>query len=147
MLIFPAQESGMSGWIPTYSIKAGVADTEGAAMYSLYFWFPNSIARIVWALVNYTVTDRLKFIEIVVTATSFLLVILQFFDLYELVCIIGPVIFGSMLAIFFSFCMALPLDNGFQNTLSNNANFVLANCIGEGVLNGTFGYVMNVFGF
>ena len=148
MLIFPAQESGFASWIPTYSIKAGLADTEGAAIYSLYFWVPNSIARIVWAsLTRFTVTKRCKFIETTITLTSFLLVILQFFEMYSFVCLIGPLIFGSMVACFYPFCMALPLDNGFQNTVSNNANFVLANCIGEGLLNGSLGYAMRIFGF
>ena len=61
MMIFPAQESGMAGWMPTYSIKAGVSDTEGAAIYSFLFWFPNAVAGVIWALLTqYTVTQRMK---------------------------------------------------------------------------------------
>ena len=82
-----------------------------------------------------------------VTLTSILLVVLQYFKFYSLVCILGPFIFGCMLASFFPFCMSLPIDNGFQCTLANNANFMLANCIGEGLLNGSFGYLMQLFGF
>ena len=131
MFIFPSQESSFTGWIPTYSIKAGIADTQGSAIYSLYFWIPNSIGRVVWAmLTKYSVTQRFRVIEITITLTSIGLVLLQFFKMYEIVCIVGSLIFGAMVASFYPFCMTLPLDNGFQNTISNNANFVLAHSIG-----------------
>lgn len=52
-----------------------------------------------------------------------------------------------MLACVYSYCLALPIDNGFQVGLANNANFVLANCIGEGLLIGPMGYSMSIFGF
>ena len=147
-MLMPTQESAFASWIPTYSIKAGVAGTEGAAIYSFWFWLPNAIARPVWALLGkYTVSQRARVIVITLTVTSCLLVILQYLQLYSLVCTIGPVVFGTMMACFFTFCMALPLDNGFQNTIANNANFILANAMGEGVINGSLGYLMSIFGF
>ena len=148
MLMFPAQEVGFASWLPTYSIKAGIADTSNAAVYSLYFWLPNTIARLFWSfLARCTVTYRLKIVEITVTITSVLLFVLQYFELYQLVCIIGPIIFGFMLSCVYSFCVTLPIDNGYDNTISNSANFMLANCIGEGLLNAPIGYSMNLFGF
>jgi hypothetical protein len=52
-----------------------------------------------------------------------------------------------MLSCVVAFCIALPLDNGFSCTAFNNANFLLANCVGEGLMNAPLGYSMNIFGF
>ena len=139
---------GFASWLPTYSIKAGIADASSAAVFTLYFWLANTIARLFWTfLTMYSVTQRLKVILMTVTATSILLVLLQSLELYYLVCTIGPVVFGFMVSCVYSFCVALPIDNGFQSTVSNTANFLLANCIGEGLLNAPMGYSMNIFGF
>ena len=147
-MLMPTQESAFASWIPTYSIKSGIANTEGSAIYSFWFWFTNAIARPIWALLGrYSVSQRARIIVITLTFTSFLLVLLQYLELYTLVCIIGPVVFGTMMACFFTFCIALPLDNGFQNTIANNANFILANAMGEGVINGSLGYLISIFGF
>ena len=79
MLIFPAQEIGFASWLPTYAIKAGITDTEGSAIYSMYFWLPNAIARFVWAfLITAPVTYRMQVIKITITGTAFLLLILQY---------------------------------------------------------------------
>ena len=148
MLILPAQQIGFASWLPTYSIKAGISETSNAAIYSIYFWLPNTISRVIWAFfIKSSVTDKLKIINISVTIVSIVLVLLQYMEFYAVICVLGPVVFGFMLACVYSFCLALPIDNGFDSTTSNNANFVLANCMGEGLLSAPIGYSMRIWGF
>ena len=148
MLIFPIQEIGFSSWMPTYSIKSGIADTQTSGIYSLYFWLPNTISRIVWTFfIPWSITKRLKVITTTLALLSFLLVVFQYMEQYTLVCTIGPLAFGSMVGCYFGFCLSLPLDNGFFTNTNNNANFMIAYCIGEGILLGPVGYLMNIFSF
>ena len=147
MLIFPAQETGFVGWIPTYSIKAGVSNVESASIYSLLFWLPNTILRIVWATLPYSVTNKLKSALAGFLFTSFLFLFIQYAEYYELLCVSSSLTFGLLTSSMYGFYITLPLDNGFALTTSNNANFILANCIGEALLTGPIGYSIKVFGF
>ena len=78
---------------------------------------------------------------------AFFLVVFQYLEMYVLVCTLGPIAFGSMVGCYFGFCLSLPLDQGFFTNTNNNANFMIAYCIGEGLLLGPVGYLMQVFGF
>lgn len=148
MVLFPAQEVGMSGWMPTYSIKAGIADTDNSGIYSTLFWISNTIFRVVWALwIKGTVNTKLRFILSSITVVCLFLIILQGLEQYKLVCIVGSIYFGAMLSCVYSFCLALPISNGYKSTTSNNANIVMAYCIGEGVMPAPLGYSMHLFGY
>ena len=148
LLFFAAQQAGFGTWIPTYAIKSGVAVENHVAIYGLCFWFPNALSRLVWIfLIKGPVASRIKFIYITLTITAFICVLCQFLELYSFICIVGSIIFGSMLSCVVAFCISLSLDNGYYCTTSNNANFLLANCIGDGLLNAPLGYSMNLFGF
>jgi fucose permease len=148
MMTLPVQEMGFASWLPTYAIKSGVSTLEHAAVYSSYFWLPNALGRLVWTfLVKCSYTCRLKIIFGSGAIISFLAVILQFLQEYRLICLICPVLFGTMLACVYSFCLALPLERGFKTTTANNAHFMLANCIGDGIVLGPVGYSIKFFGF
>jgi len=75
------------------------------------------------------------------------LLFLQQMELYLLVCILGPLVFGFMLGCMHTFCFALPVDSGFHVTNANNAHFMFVNCIGEGLLLAPVGYLMKAAGF
>jgi fucose permease len=78
LFIFPAQEAGIGGWMPTYAIKAGITTAGHSSVYGIYFWLPRGICTIVWSLfVTASVSQRLNFIYLTLTATGFLLVVLQ----------------------------------------------------------------------
>lgn len=148
MLLFPAQEVGMSGWMPTYSIKAGIAGVETSGLYSTLFWLSNAIFRVVWACwIKGPVNCKLRFILSTISGVSVVLLMLQWAGLYQFVCVLGSVYFGAMLSCIYAFCLAFPADNGFQNTTSNSANFVMAYCIGEGIMPAPLGYIMGLLGY
>ena len=147
MLLFPAQEVGLAGWMPTYAIKASVSDIYHSGIYSLLFWLPNFALRIVWVLLPFSVTTKLRTVLTSLLALSFIFLLLQYLELYHILCILTPVTFGAMTSLLYGFCMTLSVDHGFKSNTSNNANFILANCIGEGLLAGPMGYSMQLFGF
>ena len=147
-MIFPIQEIGFASWLPTYSIKAGIASIEDSGIYSMYFWISNSASRAVWIfLVTCSITQRLKVITISTTIIAILLLFLQQMELYHLVCVLGPLVFGFLLGCMHTFCFALPVDLGFHVTNTNNAHFMFLNCIGERLLLAPVGYLMNYAGF
>lgn len=138
----------MSGWIPTYSIKAGIADTQTSGLYSTLFWMSNAIFRLIWAFcIKASVNKKLRFIFSTITVFSILLIVFQYLNFFSFVCSMGCLYFGAMLAGVYGFCLAFPIDNGFDNTSRNNANIVMAYCIGQGIMPMPLGYVMRFFGY
>jgi len=67
--------------------------------------------------------------------------------MYWGICTFGSCIIGIFTSSIYSFCIALPADNGFKPSTSNTANFVLANSFGEGFLITPIGYGMSIFGY
>ena len=147
MFLLPAQEAGFAGWIPTYAIKAGVSSASESAVYSSLFWSTNSAFRIIWVFLPLSATNKMKIVFLGLLTISTLLTLLQHLELYQLLCITGPLLLGIMTSVLYGLCLTLSIDNGFSSTTSNNANFVLANCIGETLLTGPMGYSMKIFGF
>lgn len=72
-------------------------------------------------------------------------VFFQYCGWYKLVCIFAPLTTGIFIAGVYGFCMALPVDNGFITTPQDNANFILGNSFGEGLLIMPLGYSMHIF--
>lgn len=147
MLVFPAQETGFVGWIPTYSIKAGAAAPHDSSTYSLVFWMANSAFRIIWVMLPYSVTNKLKSANAAFLFSSCLFIFVQYAKFYDFLCIFSSFTFGVLTSSMYSFLITLPLDNGFILTTGNDANFLLANCIGEALLPGPIGYSISIFGF
>lgn len=130
-----------------YSIKTGIADVESSGLYSSLFWMSNAVFRIIWAFcIKYPVNSKLRFILSSISVLSVILLLLQWAGLYQLLCWLSTIYFGAMLSCIYGFCLAFPIDNGFKNTTSNSANFVMAYCIGEGIMPAPLGYIMGVFG-
>jgi hypothetical protein len=73
--------------------------------------------------------------------------IFQYFEWYQLVCIFVPIGTGIFIAGVYGFGIALPVDNGFVTSPQDNANFILGNSFGEGLLIMPLGYSMYLFGF
>lgn len=130
-MIYPIQEIGFASWLPTYSIKAGVATYEESGIFSMYFWMSNSVARLVWIfLIPGSITFKTKIVAISTTILAAILIVLQSMELYKLVCVMGPLLFGFLLGCMHSFIYTLPLDRGIHVSNANNAHFTFANCIG-----------------
>lgn len=146
-LFYATIQLGMASWIPTYSIKAGVADVNSSAIYSLLFWLPNCLARLGWMYVPGSVQQRLGLSLKTVFLAAFVPVILQYLQLYKLVCLFAPIASGILIGGVFGFGISLPVDSGFAPSSQSNANFILANALGEGLLIMPLGYSMNVFGY
>jgi hypothetical protein len=144
---YATEELGMGSWISTYSIKAGVADVEGSAFYSLLFWLPNCFGRLVWMYIPGKVERRLGISLKAVLFTVVITVIFQYFEWFYLVCIFAPITSGLLIAGVYGFGIALPVDNGFAPCSQVNANFILANALGEGLLIMPLGFSMNLYGF
>lgn len=143
MLMIAVQEGGPISWLPTYAIKSGISTAEQSSIYSIYYGLPNSISRFAWIFIfKCSVRVKLTIITTTLSILAFVLVILQHFELYSIVCIVGPVVFGGMLGCFLSLVMTLCLDYGIHSNTKNNANFMMAYCIGEGVLLAPVGYLM-----
>jgi hypothetical protein len=73
--------------------------------------------------------------------------IFQYAEWYRFVCIFVPIGTGIFMAGVYGFCIALAVDNGFVTSPQDNANFILSNSIGEGLLITPLGYSMNLFGY
>jgi fucose permease len=56
---FATAEMGIGSWMPTYSIKAGVADTKGSSLFSLLFWGPNCLVRLFWIYMPTSIEKKL----------------------------------------------------------------------------------------
>jgi hypothetical protein len=82
-----------------------------------------------------------------VLITMVITVIFQYAEWYQIVCIFAPLASGTLIAGVFAFGIALPVDNGFIPSAQDNANFIIANSLGEGLLIMPVGYSINFFGF
>ena len=147
MFFYCTMEIGFASWLPTYAIKAGLTDTEGSGFYSLLFWFPNAVGRLVWTFVPGSVHFKLGVILRVQLCSVGLMVVLQWLELYSAVCYCGGIISGFTLANMYSLCLAVSNSHGFHLTITNNSHIVLANCLGEGLLIAPIGYSMNLVSF
>lgn len=76
---FATEELGMASWIPTYSIKAGIANVDSSAIYSLLFWLPNCLGRLGWMYVPGSVEKRLGMGLKAVVVTLLVTIIFQYF--------------------------------------------------------------------
>ena len=88
---------------------------------------------------------RLSLKSMLITAICILL--MQSMGLYKMVCILAPFASGIMLAGVFGFGIALPMDKGFAADPRDNANFVLSNALGEGLLITPIGHSIRFFGY
>lgn len=142
---YATEELGMGSWISTYSIKTGIADVESSALYSMLFWIPNCLGRLLWMYVPGKIEQRLGLALKTVLIVMVFTVFFQYCGWYKLVCIFAPLTTGIFIAGVYGFCMALPVDNGFITTPQDNANFILGNSFGEGLLIMPLGYSMHIF--
>lgn len=60
LFFYATEELGMGSWIPTYSIKAGIADTDSAALYSFIFWTSNCLCRLCLMYMPGTVERKIR---------------------------------------------------------------------------------------
>jgi len=130
MLIHSTLEIGIGSWIPTYAIKAGITSIERSGIYSMLFWLPNCIFRLIWIYIPLDFHSKLKLIVYSLAGSTTILLLLQSFDLYQAVCIFGPLTTGILLSNLYVFILAIPTQNGYQFTGSNSANLVMANSLG-----------------
>ena len=97
---------GYAGWIPTYVIKAQVADAKEASSLASIFWITNTIARLVLLYMPGSVSERLNFLLRSLVISTFIVVILQFMGFYYLVSYAGIIssgaILSAMYALFYS---------------------------------------------
>ena len=115
-------ETGISGWIATYSIKAGVADVNSSAIYSLMFWVPNYFFKLVWMHTPSRIQEKMNFSLRAVVAVMLICLALQTAGMYKLVCVFMSIIGGIFTAGVFNFGVSLPVDNGFTMTPEVMAN-------------------------
>lgn len=146
MVIYATQEIGMSSWIPTYAIKAGVTDYARAGIYSMYFWVPSCLFRLIWLAVPLSFDQKLRTIVVGLVLTTSVGLFLQLIGRYDWVCVVGPVSSGILLSNLYAFFLALPVQKGFVFTSSNSAHLVIANCLGEGLLITPLGWSMGFWG-
>lgn len=137
----------MGSWISTYSIKAGISDIEGSAIYSLLFWLASCSCRLGWMYVPGTIEQRLGLSLKGTIVAAIITFIFQEIGWFQLVCIFAPISTGILTAAVYGFGIALPVDKGFPNCSQANANFILANALGEGLLIMPVGYSISLFGF
>lgn len=78
---------------------------------------------------------------------SAIALILQFIDAYYALCYIITIGTGLFIGCVYGFGIALAADSGFEPSASDNADLVLANALGEGLLITPIGYSMHIFGF
>lgn len=147
MVLYATEEIGMSSWIPTYSIKANVSNIEHSGFYSMLFWLPNCLFRLIWIWIPMEFYQKLKTIIVSLLGVTIITVFLQMSGEYELVCLVGPIASGILLSNLYAFFLALPVQSGFTFTNSNSANFVIASCLGEAVLITPIGWSLSYFGY
>lgn len=147
MLIFSVTELGFASWIPTYAIKTNVSTPEESGVYSMVFWIANCCFRFFWLYTPRSISEKLRYSLIGLIIASTLLIFMQYFSMYYVVCTFGSFMMGIFTSSIYTFCLALPSDNGFQPSTSNTANFILSNSFGEGFLIAPIGYAMNYFSY
>lgn len=54
---------------------------------------------------------------------------------------------GLFIGCVYGFGISIAADSGFEPSASDNADFVLANALGEGLLITPIGYSMHIFGY
>ena len=106
----------MGSWIPTYAIKAGISDKEHSGIYSMMFWVPNCIFRLVWIYIPLNFHAKLKIIVYSLAFVGILTFFLQSFQLYKAVCIVGPIAAGILLSNLYAIFLALPTQCGYSFT-------------------------------
>jgi hypothetical protein len=144
---FATNELGVGSWIPTYAIKANITDVDGSGFYSLLFWVPNCLSRLLWMYIPGNIRERLgKALKGVFVIAVFAL-ILQFMDAYYAMCYILTIGTGLFIGCVYGFGISVAADSGFEPSASDNADFVLANALGEGLLITPIGYSMHIFGY
>lgn len=57
--LFATLELTIGSWMPTYSIKAGVADTKGSALFSSLFWITNCVVKVFWVYLPGSIETKL----------------------------------------------------------------------------------------
>jgi hypothetical protein len=75
---FATVELGVASWIPTYSIKSGVADVKGSTIFSMLFWVPNCFTRLFWIYLPGTINMKLGLSLKTVFVAALIAVILQY---------------------------------------------------------------------
>lgn len=147
MFLFASAELGFGSWIPTYAIKAKISTPEASSIYSLIFWASNCAFRLIWAYIPTTITKKLFYSLLGLFFSSLTLIFMQQFHLYVAICTVGSFFIGLFTSSIYTFCIALPADNGFSPSSKNTAHFVMANSFGQGFIIAPIGYSMDFFGF
>jgi hypothetical protein len=144
---FATVELGISSWIPTYAIKAGVSDVKGSTIFSLLFWVPNCLARPFWIYLPGTVNDKLGYCLKGVFVAAAITWVMQICELFKMVCFFSSISVGMLISGVFGFGLSLVVKNGFRFCPDNNAMFVLSNALGEGMLIMPMGFIMGLLGY
>lgn len=144
---FATAEMGIGSWMPTYSIKAGVADTKGSSLFSLLFWGPNCLVRLLWIYMPVSIEKKLGVALNLVLVAAIITLFLQLSGQLEMVCYFAPISIGIFISGVYGFSLSWTVNNGFAFCPEDNANFLLSYIIGEGLLIMPMGYTMGLFGF
>ena len=142
-----AEEVGYASWAPTYALKAGVADPQGASFTAALFWISNTIARLALIYMPGTVTERLRILLRLLLVSTFLMFVFQSMDYLTLVAYAGVTCSGIFLSAMYAPFMTISQEYGFELTPSNTANFAMCASIGEGLLVMPIGYIMGIYGY
>ena len=147
MLVYAGMEIGLASWIPTYAIKAGVATTEESTFYSQLYWVPSCIGRLAWIYAPGGMATRIAVIMKLMVGVGTVSLLLQTLGQYEAVCLFSPVASGLLLSNVYLFYLSLAVDHGFEASSNSTAHIMLANALGEGVINMPTGYLIRNFSF
>jgi hypothetical protein len=74
---FATVELTIASWMPTYAIKAGVADVKGSALFSSLFWIPNCIFKVLWLYMPGSIEKKLGLSFKLVLASAALALLFQ----------------------------------------------------------------------
>ena len=141
-----AEEVGYANWLPTYAKKAHVASKAEASSIASIFWIVNTIARLILLYWTGPVQYRLRVLFRLLVASTIMVVVLQFLQLYLIVAYVGAISSALCLSAMYALFFSIAIDYGYGLSPSNTANFAMSASLGEGILVMPIGYAMRFFG-
>jgi fucose permease len=130
LFLYIAEEVGFAGWIPTYAVKAGVADDRAASALASIFWIVNTIARIVLLYMKGTVAERLSILLKLLTVSTFLVLVIQWMGYLTLVAYMGVITSGIFLSAMYALFFSVAQEYGYELNTSSTANLAMSASLG-----------------
>ena len=127
-------ELTVNGWIPSYSVLAGIKNSTEATIYGTIFWIMMTICRLGVPHLPYSITIKLKIALYSLVFTSIVSLIIHSSAQYGLAVMFAAVFFGCGCSIVFPFIFSVSHEYGIKFKKEQTTNFLLGTVLSSGLL-------------